>query len=748
MPTWISIPYRPSVTLASVWVFPLAVTKTGWPAPAVSRTSSWRSPSRRAISRPSCERIRLARVGRRRGQLAGRHARRARGRGGARPLRPGPETTRASTSPRSWAWSSQQSSERRLAVGQRRERLPGGDDPPRPDLAGGPVEPDEPPRLGRGRPLVDDRQPRRRQGVVARPSRRPGSPGPGPGLRVPRAVDLAGREVEGPAVGPPPGDDGVASPASRTRATRRRRSGRGRGPGPSSSRSRSASPPATCRPGRRPRSRRPRRGPRRPAPGPRRRPSPGAGPRRAVPSSFQAWSIPRWVQSRSHRPAWSKSNRGRSIRWTTPNRNGNGTGSTSPRQPRGSRPRAGRLRRPGAGGVKSTRKSPTLTGDPRRHSRNWTWPGSSIATEKTRVPAAARRVAGGEVGLRHAPGVAQDHHVPTPRRPGPRAPAPAPGPGWARGRSPPRAGPAPRRRAGAGRTAGPACRSSRPAGPDLPPGRQPAERQGRGGQGVADPAPGPDPLVEQEDQLLGHGGVRLLAVEVEQLVLGEPAEELDVVDGELAGQDLLGPAPGRHVGIAPGGQGPVGQPPGGQGQGADELRHHRHGAGQPLAGRERGEDPFQRPRLERQDRLGHPLAGVGQRRPGRAGASRRSPPASSRLRALRNRDLEVERPSAAATLGLAASGAVAEPPDRQLRRQRPVGEPQAELGRVGRVDQPAGPPGRARRRGPRRSGAAGRPPGRPMASESDLSTSSRPGPASGRPGSSGSASLASNRWSR
>ena len=68
----------------------------------------------------------------------------------------------------------------------------------------------------------------------------------------------------------------------------------------------------------------------------------------------------------------------------------------------------------------------------------------------------------------------------------------------------------------------------------------PGQGHRRAGQDEPDVAPGAHPLIQQQHQLLDRRAARRLAVEVQQLALGEPAEELLVVERELDRQDLLG----------------------------------------------------------------------------------------------------------------------------------------------------------------------------------------------------------------
>ncbi len=80
----------------------------------------------------------------------------------------------------------------------------------------------------------------------------------------------------------------------------------------------------------------------------------------------------------------------------------------------------------------------------------------------------------------------------------------------------------------------------------------PGQGHRRAGQHEPDVSPGAHPLIEQQHELLGHRAARRLAVEIQQLALGEPAEELLVLERELDRQDLLGRAAGRQVPVAVG----------------------------------------------------------------------------------------------------------------------------------------------------------------------------------------------------
>ncbi len=60
------------------------------------------------------------------------------------------------------------------------------------------------------------------------------------------------------------------------------------------------------------------------------------------------------------------------------------------------------------------------------------------------------------------------------------------------------------------------------------------------GQDEPDVAPGPHALIEQQDHLLDGRLSRRFAVEIQELALGEPAEEFLVLQRELDRQDLLG----------------------------------------------------------------------------------------------------------------------------------------------------------------------------------------------------------------
>ena len=391
--------------------------------------------------------------------------------------------------------------------------------------------------------------------------------GEGRALPSREQVDLAGRQVQGPAVGPAPGDHDVQSAGSRTSASGRRRSGPRtwaravpRGEVVVHRHQRLADPAADHeavghaedrvdllqdlavdhRPGQ----------------------DLGAGSRRA---SRRGASPGGCRAGASGRRGRSRTGAGRSG---GPRRTGTGSrpARRPPASPGGRAARRGRA--PGRpGGAKSTRKSPSLTGPPRRHSRNWTC--ARLVDRDGEDPGPRPRPAGPRRRSRARPrsggGSGPPRRGAAPGRP--PGPAPGPGSGRASGRSPPRAGPGPRGRPERVEQPARACRSSRPAGPgfrraaSLPRARAEAARACRTRPQVRTPW-----SISRTSSSVDRG-VRLLAVEVEQLVLGEPAEELEVVDGELAGEDLLGPAPGRHVGIAPAGQGPVGQPPGGQGQG-------------------------------------------------------------------------------------------------------------------------------------------------------------------------------------
>ena len=105
--------------------------------------------------------------------------------------------------------------------------------------------------------------------------------------------------------------------------------------------------------------------------------------------------------------------------------------------------------------------------------------------------------------------------------------------------------------------------------------------QGHRGAGEDQPdvPPGAHALVQQQHELLDDGPAGPLAVEIEQLALGEPAEELLVVEGELDRQDLLGRPAGREVPVAVGLRPVALEPAGRQAQGplepADQPRQAR-----------------------------------------------------------------------------------------------------------------------------------------------------------------------------
>ena len=133
--------------------------------------------------------------------------------------------------------------------------------------------------------------------------------------------------------------------------------------------------------------------------------------------------------------------------------------------------------------------------------------------------------------------------------------------------------------------------------------REPPQRQGRGRQDDPDVSPGADPLVDQEDQLLGGRRVGLFPVEIEQLALGEAAEELVHVERELAGQDLLGLAAVRDVGVAPEGELGVGQAARRQGERTGEPRDQARRGAEPGPTLQLGEQLAERLRDHPRDRL-------------------------------------------------------------------------------------------------------------------------------------------------
>ena len=131
------------------------------------------------------------------------------------------------------------------------------------------------------------------------------------------------------------------------------------------------------------------------------------------------------------------------------------------------------------------------------------------------------------------------------------------------------------------------------------------QRERRGREHQADVAPGADALIEHDQQFLGGRSARFLAMEVKQLVGGEAAEELDVVQHELRRHNLLGLATGRDIGVAARRPLGTGQPAGRQGHGAGEALDQSHRPRKPgplfQAGQDRGEvaDPDLRRYLPR-----------------------------------------------------------------------------------------------------------------------------------------------------